>query len=505
MKKPNIILIMTDSQGANVVEAYSGQATDTQHLDKMARDGVKFSNAYTTCPLCTPARAGLFTGMYSHQSGAWTNNLALGTNIRHMGQIFQAEGYNTAYVGKWHLDGHDYFGTGECPSGWDPEFWYDGVNYLNELSDDEITLWRRGLNTPEQIEANEIKSDFTWGHRITNRGLEYISRHKNEDQPFLLVLSYDEPHHPFTCPPKHIEKFKDFKFDLGEAAFDDLMDKPLHHRLWSKAKGAHASGGDRWFINPLYFGCNDFVDEEIGRVLSHIDESELANTWIVYTSDHGEMNGAHKLWGKGAAMYDEITNIPLIIKNTDGVRAGEIIERPVSHIDIMPTIMKLADIERFPILVGQDLLTEKREGDFDGVMVEFNRYEVEHDSNGGFIPVRGWINDHYKLVINLMGTDELYDRTLDSGEVTNLIDHPDYIHIRNQLHDTLLAYMDHIRDPFRSFEWACRTWRPEKEREWMGLFRPRPADGVAPVVRDYDTGLPTQGIKREDVQLAVEL
>ncbi|WP_269748151.1 sulfatase-like hydrolase/transferase [Enterovibrio coralii] len=113
-KAPNIILIMTDSQGANVVERYSGQATDTQHLDRMADSGVRFDSAYTTCPLCTPARAGLFTGMYSHQSGAWTNNLALGTNIRHMGQIFTAEGYNTGYIGKWHLDGHDYFGTGIC-------------------------------------------------------------------------------------------------------------------------------------------------------------------------------------------------------------------------------------------------------------------------------------------------------------------------------------------------------------------------------------------------------
>lgn len=502
-KAPNIILIMTDSQGANVVERYSGQATDTQHLDRLADTGVRFDSAYTTCPLCTPARAGLFTGMYSHQSGAWTNNLALGSNIRHMGQIFTAEGYNTGYIGKWHLDGHDYFGTGVCPPGWHPEYWYDGVNYLNELTEEEITLWRRGLNTPEELEAHEITADFTWGHRITNRGLKFIEEHRHEEKPFLLVLSYDEPHHPFTCPPKHVEKFKDFKFDLGEAAFDSLESKPLHHRLWSRAKGAGV--GSQYFINPLYFGCNDFVDEEIGRVLSHLDETELANTWIVYTSDHGEMNGAHKLWGKGAAVYDEITNIPLIIKNTDGQLAGTVVDRPVSHIDIMPTLLKLAHIEQPPIMPGNDLLDDTKERVFDGVMVEFNRYEVEHDSNGGFIPVRGWVTDKFKLVINLLGTDELYDRVNDKAENNNLIEHPDFVEVRNALHDELLAYMDHIRDTFRTFEWACRPWRPEKEREWMGLFRPRPADGVAPVVRDYDTGLPTKGIKREDVQLSIEV
>src|SRR5690606_37590925 len=100
--------------------------------------------------------------------------------------------------------------------------------------------------------------------------------------------------------------------------------------------------------------------------------------------------------------------------------------------------------------------------------------------------------DAFKLVLNLFTTDELYDRRNDPNEMHNLIDSPRYAEQRNQLHDALLDYMDKIRDPFRTYQWACRPWRADAIPRWMGAFRPRPGDGYSPVVRDYDTGLPTQ-------------
>jgi uncharacterized sulfatase len=130
---------------------------------------MRFERAYTTCPVCTPARAGLFTGIYPHTSGAWTNNLPLGTNILTMGQRFQDSGYRTGYVGKWHLDGHDYFGTGVCPPGWESEHWYDGQNYLDELTEDEIVLWRYGLNTFEALAIHDIRPEFTRASCLTGR------------------------------------------------------------------------------------------------------------------------------------------------------------------------------------------------------------------------------------------------------------------------------------------------------------------------------------------------
>ena len=227
-------------------------------------------------------------------------------------------------------------------------------------------------------------------------------------------------------------------------------------------------------------------------MIEALDASTLDNTWVVYTSDHGEMMGAHRLVSKGAAMYDDITRVPLILRPPKGQREHRDIDTPVSHIDLLPTLLRLAGATPPPILPGGDLLSvdDQRER---GVMVEFHRFEIEHDSFGGFIPVRAWIEDNYKLVINLLSGDELYHRHTDPEELTNLIDDPAH----GEARDRLLAYMDEIRDPFRSYQWWLRPWREDARAKWLGAFRPRPEDGVSPVVRDYDTGLPTRGVKVE--------
>lgn len=504
MRKPNIIFIMTDTQATNMVGCYSGKSLGTNNIDELANKGIRFNSAYTCSPVCTPARAGLFTGIYSNQSGPWSNNIAPGKNISTMGRYFKDAGYDTCYIGKWHLDGHDYYGTGICPPEWHEDYWFDGANYLSELTEKQIALWRNGLNTIEDLEENQIDDSFTWAHRISNRAIDYLNSTESSEQPFLMVLSYDEPHHPFTCPPRYLKKYQDFYYDLGPKAFDDLENKPEHHRLWSKAMRSPVDDKGQYY-HPLYFACNDFVDDEIGRVIAHLDQSEIDNTWVVYTSDHGEMMGAHKLVSKGAAMYDDITNIPLIIRPPKQLEMsyspGKQVEAPVSHIDILPTLMNLAGISQPEMLPGRELLSLIEQDSDRNIMVEFNRYEVEHDSFGGFIPVRCWVSSRFKLVINLFTSDELYDRQKDQNELINLIDHDDYADIRNQMHDELMDYMDTIRDPFRSYQWSMREWRKDAKPRWMGSFRPRPNDGYSPVVRDYDTGMPTQGVKIEDKKL----
>lgn len=210
MKRPNFLFIMTDTQATNMVGCYSGKPLNTQNIDSLAAEGIRFNSAYTCSPVCTPARAGLFTGIYANQSGPWTNNVAPGKNISTMGRYFKDAGYHTCYIGKWHLDGHDYFGTGECPPEWDADYWFDGANYLSELTEKEISLWRNGLNSVEDLQANHIDETFTWAHRISNRAVDFLQQPARADEPFLMVISYDEPHHPFTCPVEYLEKYTDF-------------------------------------------------------------------------------------------------------------------------------------------------------------------------------------------------------------------------------------------------------------------------------------------------------
>ena len=515
--RPNFVLIMTDTQATNVVGAYGHPGLRTPNIDRLAETGIKFERAYTTCPLCTPARAGLFTGIYPHTAGAWTNNLPLGDNVKTMGQRFADAGYATAYIGKWHLDGHDYFGTGQCPPGWDPAFWFDGRNYLDELAresidagrdpDDLITLWRRGLASLEDLRAHDIRAEFTWAHRNGDRAIEFLrSRTEAGRQvdPFLLVVSYDEPHHPFTCPPSYVEPFVDFDYPLGPAAFDELSQKPAHQLEWASSTDVTRSIHGGTIRSPMYLGCNSFVDAEIGRVIDAVHRYWPDNTWIIFTSDHGEMLGAHHLTGKGPVMYEEIAHIPLIIEgppNRDLPGGGDPRSNRtlVSHIDLLPTIMELAGMAIPPILEGSSLvpvLMGEEVPDRD-VVVTFQRYEIEHDSWGGFQPVRAIVRGPYKLVLNLLHSDELYDLEHDPGEVLNLIDDPDVAHVRDALHDRLLDWMYEKRDPFRGPVWERRPWCDSRRLQWRGEFRPRPADGYAPDVRDYDTGLPTKGVKTE--------
>jgi len=498
MKKPNIILIMTDTQATNMVGAYCGQAVGTENLDGLAASGVMFGSAYTTCPVCTPARSALFTGIYSSQSGAWTNNIALGKNMRTMGAYFKEAGYRTAYIGKWHLDGHDYFGTGICPDEWDAKYWYDGANYLAERSEQEISLWRNGLNSVDDLREHHIDAEFTWAHGISQRAKAFLDEtSETPEQPFLLVLSYDEPHHPFTCPPEYVERYQDYGYPLGAKAGDSLADKPEHQQLWADAMPAPVDAEGKYH-HPFYFACNDFVDDQIGEVLRSVEARDDGNTWVAYTSDHGEMMGAHRLISKGANAYDDITRIPLILCQP-GSGTHRRVDTPVSHIDILPTLLEVAGIERPEALQGKSLLPliEGREEKERTAFIEFNRYEIEHDSFGGFIPMRALVTDEFKLVINLFDSDELYDRKNDIDEMTNLIDRPEMAAVRDELHDRLLARMDELRDPYRSYRWAVRPWRPGKKPAWMGAFRPKPDDGISPVVRDYDSGLPTVGVKEE--------
>jgi uncharacterized sulfatase len=492
---------MTDTQGVNVLGAYAEQeqrrrgagnapareALRTPCLDRLAAQGITFDRCYTTTPLCTPARAGLFTGRYSHSVGAWANNLALAQNAPHMGQRFRDAGYRTAYTGKWHLDGHDYHGNGACPDGWDERFWYDGMRYQADLSDADLAFWRQGQRTIEALRAHGVTPEFTWGHRVADRAIGFLEEAAGQPQrPFLLVASFDEPHGPFTCPPEYAEPFRDFRYPVGPAAGDDLRDKPRYQQAWAAAsrqgrekgeEGAPAPGG--LTRHPLYFGCNSFVDGEIGRLVDAVDRLAPDNTWIVFTSDHGDMLGAHGLQSKACAVYEEIAHIPLLVRPP---RAGATpADRPAprtappgtrvptlaSHIDVLPTFLDLAGLPVPPALEGTSLapVLHGEPGDPDrAVFVEYHRFAAQGEANGGFNPMRAVVKGNHKLAVNLLDTDELYDLGGDPTECRNLIDDPDVAGLRDALHDQLIDWQQAVRDPFRGPAWERRPWRQRPPR-----------------------------------------
>lgn len=503
-RRPNIVLIMTDTQGANIVGCYGRPELRTPNIDRLAAEGVQFTRAHTTCPVCSPARAALFTGLHANVNGIWANHLPLGDTCKNLGRRFRDNGYQTAYMGKWHLSGHDYFDTGICPDGWDDAYWYDGKRYLDNLSDEEIALWRTGLQNIDDLRRHRITAPFTWAHRVSDRAIRFLEANGSADAPFLLTVSYDEPHGPYTCPPEFVEPFLNYRYDIGASADDDLAGKPAHHRLWrDHMRGAAAKTAPG--AMAMYFGCNSFVDAEIGRVLDAVQRHAPGNTIVVYTSDHGDLMGAHTMWGKGPCMYEEITRIPFIVRLPDGRRSGVRDNALVTHIDLLPTFLEAAGLPVPPALPGRSLLPRLRTGRDEGperaAFMEFNRFEKDIDFTG-FQPIRCWMSGDYKLVVNLLEDDELYDLREDPAEMKNLIGSPSHAEIRDRLLDELLAYMNRALDPFRGYQWERRPWRQKRTLDWMGVRQLRLSDGYAPPALEYDTGKPALYAKNQgDIRL----
>lgn len=485
-KAKRVVLIMTDTQGTNVVGCYGHPELQTPNIDRVAREGIRFDKAYTTCPVCGPARSAIFTGTYPHTNGSWGNDMPLGDNIKTVGERLSDNGLRTAYIGKWHLDGTDYFGNGRCPDGWDDEYWFDGRRFLEEMTPEERVLSRK-LNTPKKIHKYGITEDFTYAHKCSNRAVDFLSKYG--DESFFLVVSYDEPHGPFTCPPPYCDMFKNYEYPLGKNAGDMLENKPVHQKEWAEAAGLPK---DRETLKrPMYFGCNSYVDYEIGRVIEAIDQY-APDSLVIYTSDHGTPLLSHGLPSKGPAMYEETTRIPFIVRWPGNAPENSVCIRAVSHIDIVPTILDFMDLERCDFLEGKSMLDtfmNPEKCPNDTIFMEFNRYEIDHDGWGGFQPIRCAFDGRYKLVINLHYTDELYDIKIDPEEMTNLIDSEEHVEIRDRLHDEILKWMNSTRDPFRGTIWERRTWRKELKQRWGGPTRPRPDDGYQPRVLLYETGL----------------
>lgn len=487
---------MTDTQRKDMVGCYGNTRMKTPFIDSLAAEGLRFEQSYCVQPVCQPARAALFTGQYPRSVGGWTNSMGIGQDVQTVGQRLNDHGIHTAYIGKWHLDAGDYFGMGRCPEGWDSNYWYDMRNYLDELTPEERVLSRKAST----IYDPGVTEDFTFGHRCSSRAIDFLKNHHEED--FFLVVSYDEPHGPGIMPSSYAKEYEDYKLPITPAHLDDLHNKPRHHKVWaglSKNETKRSEESIKHAIeNPVargkeFFGCNSYVDYEIGRVLEAIN-TYAPDSLIIYTSDHGAFFAEHGLCAKGPAMYNEITNIPLIIKCNQLETKGGVDTYPVSHVDLPPTIFDFMGVPIPKLFMGHSLkdqiLHQKRANEH--IFMEFGRYEVDHDGFGGMQLVRSVFDGRYKLVINLLTSDELYDLETDPHEVTNLIDSKEHAAIRNQLHDVLLEEMNRSRDPFRGYYWEDRPWRmdaTEPTWDYTGMTRQKENPEYEPRQLNYATGL----------------
>ena len=465
-----------------MVGAYGNPRVNTPNLDRLASQGIRFERAYTTCPLCTPARGGIFSGLHPQVNGAYCNNVAPHSQVVLAGTIFRENGYRAAYTGKWHLDGSAYFGDGMPGGGFEPDLWYDGKKYAEDIGPEMFNAYRTCM-TPNELRKSGFSEEAIWGHRVADRAVEFLE--SVGECPFFLVVSFDEPHAPFVAPPEYWEQFDGTEIPQRPNFMATAEGKPELLRI-QRYENLMQLGGEipdwQTFFHSYdmlkWYGCNSYIDREIGRVVDAVEKVHANDTIIIYTSDHGDQSGSHGLKSKGPMMYEESCNVPFLMKlpETDDskklpVHPGWVCDALISHIDILPTLLDYAGIEQPEILNGKSicpLLEGRVEMIREYAMISFHRFAINHDSYGELYLIRCVTDGKHKLVVNLFETDELYDLNIDPYEMSNLIDEPDLIKHRNHMHDWMLGEMDRIRDPFRTWRWGARQWRSVRKPFYSG-------------------------------------
>ena len=396
---------------------------------QLAREGIQFENSYTCQPVCGPARACLQTGMYATQCGCYWNGVPLPQTIRPMAEYFNEAGYETAYVGKWHLASDRLPNVGfHCEKTAIPKERQGGYKNWWRAAD-VLEFTSHGYDGYVfDAEGNQI--DFK-GYRadcINDFALEYLDQ-KTSDDPFFLFISQLEPHHQndrhcYEGPKETVEKFRDYPIPPDLSFLE----------------------GDYEKMYPDYMAAINRLDENVGRLVAKLKEKGLyENTILIYTSDHGSHFKTRNLEYKRSC-HDSATHTPLIIRGGP-FQGGKKEERLVSLIDLPPTMLDLAGIPIPKSYMGHSLVRELagEEPERDCVFIQIS------ESQCG----RAIRTKQYKYSVRALAPtgytihrspvyfeDYLYDLTKDPIEKNNLIKDRSYAFVRQKMKKLLLREME---------------------------------------------------------------
>ena len=401
-KYPNIVFIVADQMRAHAMGAMGNQQIITPNLDKLAAEGILISNAISGQPVCTPFRAQLMTGRYSHSTGVIHNDIRLPDEAVIFPQLLKQQGYTTAYIGKWHLSG-DRNDPVDAISrrGWD----YWAVRNVSHRHN-QTSYWLNDATEPVTTEGWEPDVQ-------TDLAIEFIKA--NKQRPFGLFLSYGPPHNPYELVPQQY-------VDMYEGS-----------RLASRPNVPT----DNEDTLRLYYAAITSLDANIGRLSNALAEAGVAeNTILVFTADHGDMLGSqgHRLKQRP---WEESINIPFILRYPEKVEAGQERDWLVTTVDMMPTVLGLSDVAVPDAVEGLDLSalfegnsTEQRQAAF-----LFN----VHRGGGPGTDWRGIRTKEWIYARHHAGDWVMYDLKNDPYELHNLINDENYATTKQALQQQLTA------------------------------------------------------------------
>lgn len=476
-QKMNVIYIVTDQHRRDMLGCYGNPVVKTPNIDALAAAGIRFDNAFTPTAICTPARASLFTGLFPCAHGVKANPehggaeaLRIRDGVKVLPEVMP--GYDYIHLGKWHVEGarlprdfgargHNFPGYGFPGAGLYKNFAFaDGPGHGNRYAE---WLAEKGFAVPEVSEAfygnnpnlqsQELRgklsgpAEASIPHFIVDDGIRLLREQRGREQPFFMWMNFWGPHTPCVIPEPYYSMYPPESIPMDPGFEDGLGDKPTHYRHISQMWGVNDLDWRGWQeIIARYYGYITLIDTCIGTFLDALRQEGLYdNSLIVFTADHGDAMGAHRLIEKGEFMIDETYRIPMIVRHPSVASPGSTCEEFVYFHDLFPTAAHAATGAASDMGVHSQSLVPLARGE----AVTTGRDFAYGEFTAHFCPFpqRMVRTEQHKLIFNAPSRGELYDLGDDPHELHNLIDVLAYANVKHDLMAKLQRQMRMLNDP----------------------------------------------------------
>ena len=444
-RRPNFLFLLTDDQSYATTSLTGHPFLKTPNIDRIGREGVLFTNGFVAMSLCAPSRACFLTGLYPHKNGIMGNQTRWNEELQTLPRVLQANGWRTAHIGKFHMDGDDRVHPG-----------YD--YYAAQVGQGQYENPRKNING-KWVDLQGYDTDI-----VTNQAIEFMRASK--DKPFCTWIGYKACHGPFTPAPGHERDFANIEIKPPQSFFIDDQGKPdrvrrktqnpafaqrLGDRRAGKKKGKKAGDApdslERWAERErnqmrALMGAED----SIGRLLHFLEEEKrLDDTIIFFAGDNGFFHGEHSLHGKMEA-YEEALRVPMMVRYPRVITAGQRRDAFIANVDLAPSILDLCGVKAPRPMQGRSwrpLVTQKSAPRRDSFVYTMHGGDPAHPT------VKALRTDRYKLILNLnpRDKDELYDLRSDPLEMKNLALEKGNQPLVEDLKRKLAAQMKELEDP----------------------------------------------------------
>jgi arylsulfatase A-like enzyme len=470
-QRPNILLIVTDEQRLSELGAYGSTPCKTPNLDRLAKQSVLYQNAFTSCPLCSPARATVLTGMYPHNHGITCNTTDIGCNVPELvdtptllPRLLTANGYSCGFNGKWHLgtSSGNFFGNGQKPA-LPSDFGFEGLDFPGHggigMGYPQYQQYLADNNYTVTVDVKKDMAPLLYGHWpegeevgshhfITDYTISLMDDFRQRGKPFFMHHNFWGPHQPYYVPEKYLRMYDGVEIPPWENFVWEATDPNGSHTL-RRLPGKNRTNWKAWenLIKHKY-AFMTYIDHQVGRIMDFLEQSGLAeNTLVIFTADHGDNLGGHGgLLDKGFVHFDDTHRIPLLLR-CPGVIPREDADL-YSLLDVYPTVLDAAGIACPEQAQGRSLLASgipPREY----VVTEF------HGLNSLTLTMRTIRTKTMKYGWTCCGSDELYDLTDDPHEMRNLIAEegyrPQLAALKSQLRDWMHEMEDQVLNQYERY------------------------------------------------------